>query len=216
MLGRDFKDVGFDVSGFEIKRYTGQRDLKKIITKYLEMFFKIKELGFDNLDENKKDFYYSFPSEEKIEAIIPAGNQGSKFFLRRVDIPITTRDSKIRVEFKLYNSIVVNPDSIIEFSVGDLAKKGIFRFKDIIEMNAGDKKKLWVGYQQELSLGNATEAIHGTLFWGVKQALLNARDAQNVQRSKRLLAELAELPHESRRHGEELEYALERFILSEV
>jgi len=83
-------------------------------------------------------------------------------------------------------------------------------------MNAGDKKKLWVGYQQELSLGNATEAIHGTLFWGVKQALLNARDAQNVQRSKRLLAELAELPHESRRHGEELEYALERFILSEV
>ena len=83
-------------------------------------------------------------------------------------------------------------------------------------MNAGDKKKLWVGYQQELSLGNATEAIHGTLFWGVKQALLNARDAQNVQRSKRLLAELAELPHESRRHGEELEYALERFILSRV
>src|SRR3989344_2336587 len=83
-------------------------------------------------------------------------------------------------------------------------------------MNAGDKKNLWVGYQQELSIGNAPEAIHGTLFWGVKQALLNARDAQNVQRSKRLLAELAELPHESRRHGEELEYALERFILSEV
>ena len=89
-------------------------------------------------------------------------------------------------------------------------------FSLVNHMNAGDKKKLWVGYQQELSIGNAPEAIHGTLFWGVKQALLNARDAQNVQHSKRLLAELAELPHESRRHGEELEYALERFILSRV
>jgi len=83
-------------------------------------------------------------------------------------------------------------------------------------MNAGDKKKLWVGYQQELSLGNAPEAIHGTLFWGAKQAVLAARNVRDVERSKRLIITLAELPHRSRRRGEELEYALERFILSEV
>ena len=83
-------------------------------------------------------------------------------------------------------------------------------------MNARDKKNLWVGYQQELSIGNAPEAIHGTLFWGAKQALLSARNAKEVERAKKYVAQLAELPHESRRHGEELEYALERFILSEV
>lgn len=83
-------------------------------------------------------------------------------------------------------------------------------------MQAGDKKKLWVGYQQELISGNAAEAIHGTLFWGAKQALLTARSEKDVARAKKYIAQLAELPHESRRHGEELEYALERFILSEV
>lgn len=83
-------------------------------------------------------------------------------------------------------------------------------------MNAGDKKKLWVGYQQELANGNAPEAIHGTLFWGAKQALLSARSAPDTERSKKFVAELAELPHQSRRRGEELEYALERFILSHV
>ena len=83
-------------------------------------------------------------------------------------------------------------------------------------MNAGDKKRLWVGYQQELSIGNAPEAIHGTLFWGAKQSLLSARNAKEVERAKKYVAQLAELPHESRRHGEELEYALERFILSAV
>jgi len=83
-------------------------------------------------------------------------------------------------------------------------------------LNAGDKKKLCVAYQQELVSGNAPEAIHWVLFWGVKQALLAQGGVQGVQRSRRLLAELTELPHESRRRGEELEYALERFILTNV
>ncbi len=83
-------------------------------------------------------------------------------------------------------------------------------------MQAGDKKKLWVGYQQELASGNAPEAVHGTLFWGAKQAFLAARSTKDIERSRKYIATLAELPHESRRRGEELEYALERFILSEV
>ncbi len=86
----------------------------------------------------------------------------------------------------------------------------------IDHMRAGDKKKLWVAYQEELAIGNAPEAINGVLFWGAKQALLSARDAKSVERSKRWVVSLTELPHESRRRGEELEYALERFILSSV
>jgi hypothetical protein len=88
----------------------------------------------------------------------------------------------------------------------------VFKLADYLK--SGDKKNLWVSYQRELSTGNAPEAIHGVLFWGAKQALLAARGGKDADRSRRLLASLVELPHEARRRGEELEYALERFILS--
>lgn len=107
-------------------------------------------------------------------------------------------------------------DDIAVFDAPKAAKSRPTVFALVNHMQSGDKKKLWVGYQQELALGNAPEAIHGTLFWGVKQALLRARITEDVERSKRLLVELAELPHASRRSGEELEYALERFILTEI
>jgi hypothetical protein len=81
-------------------------------------------------------------------------------------------------------------------------------------MKRGDKKNLWIGYRRELAAGNAPEAIHGVLFWGAKQLLLNARSDKERARGKSLVAKLAELPHESRRRGEDLEYALERFMLS--
>ena len=80
-------------------------------------------------------------------------------------------------------------------------------------LRRGDKKALWVGYQRALLRDEAPEAIHGVLFWGAKQALLAARSAKDTERPKKLIAELAELPHEARRKGFGLEYALERYIL---
>lgn len=80
-------------------------------------------------------------------------------------------------------------------------------------MNRGDKKNLWIGYHRELAAGGAPEAIHGVLFWGAKKALLSARTDAARAKAARLLAQLAELPHESRREGEDMEYALERFML---
>jgi hypothetical protein len=81
-------------------------------------------------------------------------------------------------------------------------------------LRAGNKKALWVGYQRELLNDAAPEAIHGVLFWAAKDMMLKSRgDAEKI-RAKDLIARLAELPHEARRRGEDLEYALERFILS--
>lgn len=77
-------------------------------------------------------------------------------------------------------------------------------------LQSGKKKDLWVGYQRELADGKAPEAIHGVLFWAAKQQLLRKDD----ERSRALVAELAELPHEARRQGFDLEYALEHFVLS--
>ena len=82
-------------------------------------------------------------------------------------------------------------------------------------MSRGDKKALWVGYQRELQTSDP-EAIQGVLFWGAKQMLLNARSEGDRGRAEKIVATLAELPHESRRRGVDLEYALEKFVLSVV
>jgi len=82
-------------------------------------------------------------------------------------------------------------------------------------LKRGDKKALWVGYQRALLRDEAPEAIHGVLFWGAKDMLLRAKARSPEQRrGAELVAELAELPHKARRQGFELEYALERFVLS--
>ena len=81
-------------------------------------------------------------------------------------------------------------------------------------LRRGDKKALWIGYQKELAGDTAPEAIHGVLFWGAKDMFMRSKDKKAQIRAKKLIAELAELPHEARRRGEDLEYALERFVLS--
>ncbi|MDO8523749.1 MAG: hypothetical protein Q7R74_00800 [bacterium] len=79
-------------------------------------------------------------------------------------------------------------------------------------LKGGDKKRLWVEYQRALLRDDAPEAIHGVLFWGAKDTFLKSSGAAR-ERAGKLVAELAELPHEARRQGFELEYALEHYIL---
>jgi hypothetical protein len=82
-------------------------------------------------------------------------------------------------------------------------------------LQKGDRKALWVGLMREFAKGAAPEAVHGLLFWGAKRMFLNARGEEKV-RAENLIAALAEIPHEARRKGEDLEYALERFVLSKA
>ncbi len=83
-------------------------------------------------------------------------------------------------------------------------------------LQKGDRKALWVGLMREFSKGVAPEAVHGLLFWGAKQMLLRSHGSSEVGRAQRLVAGLAELPHEARRRGEDLEYSLERFALTKT
>ena len=82
-------------------------------------------------------------------------------------------------------------------------------------LRAGSKKDLWVLLQREYASGKAPEMLHGSFFWAAKQMVLKPRGSEAV-RGKKLVALLAALPHEARRRGEDLEYALERFVLSGV
>lgn len=77
-----------------------------------------------------------------------------------------------------------------------------------------DKRSLWVSYMKEVAKGSAPEAVHGLLFWAAKDMFLKSPDAAARSRASALVATLAELPHEARRRGEGMEYALERFVLS--
>ena len=163
------------------------------------MFGEKRAVVFDRLSDN--DELWSLV----IDRLASIAEQSDAFFLYEEKANAATK--------KLLQKYA---EKVEVFDASKMAKSRPTVFSLVNYMNAGDKKKLWVAYQQELLSGNAPEAIHGTLFWGVKQALLAARNVESVGRSKRLLAELAELPHKSRRQGEELEYALERFILSEV
>jgi len=81
-------------------------------------------------------------------------------------------------------------------------------------LQKGDKKALWVGLMREFSKGAAPEAVHGLLFWGAKQMSLKARGTSERSAAEQYIMALTELPHEARRRGEDLEYALERFVLS--
>src|SRR3989344_790 len=91
-------------------------------------------------------------------------------------------------------------------------EEGIFALA--YALRRGDRKSLWVDYQRALARGEAPEAIHGVLFWGAKDMFLKARtDSSEQRRGATLVAQLAELPHEARRRGVELDYALEHYIL---
>jgi hypothetical protein len=81
-------------------------------------------------------------------------------------------------------------------------------------LQRGDKKALWVGLMREFAKGAAPEAVHGLLFWGAKRMVLSARAGAERTYAQFLVTELTKLPHEARRRGEDLEYALERFLLS--
>ena len=80
-------------------------------------------------------------------------------------------------------------------------------------LRRADRKALWVNYQRQLAGDAAPEAIHGVLFWAAKDMFQKARTDAEKSRATALLEDLAELPHESRRRGVELEYTLEMFVL---
>lgn len=134
-----------------------------------------------------------------LEARIPSlAKSDDLFFMIEGALDAVTRKSieKYAAEFERFDS------------KKEAKRETIFALANALQ--SGKKKELWVGYQRELQSGKAPEAIHGVLFWAAKQYLLKG----GGQRARSLVAELAELPHEARRQGFELEYALERFVLS--
>lgn len=111
-------------------------------------------------------------------------------------------------------------------------RPNVFGLTDAVSQ--GDRRKAWVLYEKFIRQGISPEEIHGALFWQVKALGLslfsktaqeaglhpfvfskskNAAAKHGKEKIKEMLSSLVKMYHESRRGGEDLEDALERFIL---
>lgn len=98
-----------------------------------------------------------------------------------------------------------------------------------------DKKELWSLYQESVFEEKVPEGIHGVLFWQVKSMLLaiSSKSAQDAgikpfvyskalrfadnygdAKLRQMSADLVSIYHDSRKGGDELDVALERWILN--
>ena len=62
LCGRELKEVGFDISGFDIGKYKNENDLFNKIKNYLAIFIKIKNLNY----VSDKQFCYRDPTQRNI------------------------------------------------------------------------------------------------------------------------------------------------------
>lgn len=187
-------DIAKAAKGAEVLRITDAHSLEDLAVALRGggMFAMKRVLVFENLN--------LIP--EMREALLEALQRG-------IEEPVFVFEEKLLVaEKKRYEKYA---ESVEKFDAPKKERDGsIFAMANALR--AGNKKALWVAYMREIAKGNAPEAVHGVLFWGAKDAFLKSsgKDA----RARQLVAELAVLPHEARRRGEDLEYALERFVLS--
>ncbi|OGG69729.1 hypothetical protein A3F27_00890 [Candidatus Kaiserbacteria bacterium RIFCSPHIGHO2_12_FULL_53_13] len=196
-MGKTIKRVsGKGVSVVRITDVNTAHDLRSAL-QGAGMFGESRAIVLEGLSGNEEMFENMLASLEKM------GKSEETFFIFEEKLNAETRKTieKYAEKSERYDAPKQKERTSI-FSLANALKRA-------------DKKALWVGYQRELMQGNAPEAIHGVLFWGVKQMILAAREnsAERIRAAK-LVAELAELPHEARRNNMPLEYALERFVLS--
>lgn len=158
------------------------------------MFAEKRALVFENVCENEE------MEPVLVEALSRLAESEEKVFVYEAK-PLADLKKKLQKHAEAFETF-------------DLPKRG--RENDIFALanalRSRNKKQLWVGYMREVAKGSAPEATHGFLFWAAKDMYLKSggKDAGAAH----LIAELAELPHVARRKGEELDYALERFVLS--
>ncbi len=185
-----------EVKGARVVRITDAHTLDDLIASLQGggMFAEKRALVFENVCENEE------MEPILVEALPRLAENEEKVFVYEAK-PLADLKKKLQKYTEVFETF-------------DLPKRG--RENDIFALanalRARNKKQLWVGYMREVAKGSAPEATHGFLFWAAKDMFLKSggKDA----RAEKLIGELAELPHLARRRGEELDYALERFVLS--
>ena len=79
-------------------------------------------------------------------------------------------------------------------------------------LERGDKKALWIAYEEALRAGHEPEALAGILAWKARSML--GRSSLKDERARKLSSDMVTLYHESRRGAGDLGLLLERYILT--
>lgn len=94
VCGRDLKEVGFDVSGFDIDKYKDKNALYSIVNNYLRLFFKIKQLGKSSI--NRDVSYVDRSKRDIVSNWIPGALR-----MWKVPLPYKMKDFYLSLEFKI-------------------------------------------------------------------------------------------------------------------
>ncbi len=105
-------------------------------------------------------------------------------------------------------------EKVQNFTLPKVSKRETFNtFKLAETFVLGDKVKAWILYREALMKGVSSEEIYGTLFWKIKTTLLASREKEVKEKLQKVARHLIHLYHNSRMGEEELDIALERFVL---
>lgn len=99
VTGRDLSNVGFDVRNLETLPYKNQEHLLNAITTYLDMFFKIKNLPFQDEYEG---LYRKLSAPERLKAFQP--DSVERVALLDLASDLSLRDGAVRVRFRILRS----------------------------------------------------------------------------------------------------------------
>jgi hypothetical protein len=104
LTGRPVKELGFDIQNLEVHTYKDQSDLVVKIRRYIDMFIKIKKLGFS---EEYRDLYSKIPKPIPLPGTPAEVKDKSLWFYPLPDRLLRDGAVKFKIEF-LHN---LNADS---------------------------------------------------------------------------------------------------------
>lgn len=93
-----YEKLGFDVRNYQVSQYKMRKDLLDTVVEYLDLFFRIKDLGFHK--QNSKLYYHS-PERKSLSSWNGGGEKNGKKSFDHYPIDFQMRDGKVRVTFKI-------------------------------------------------------------------------------------------------------------------
>ncbi|VAW32568.1 hypothetical protein MNBD_CPR01-363 [hydrothermal vent metagenome] len=175
-------------------------------------------------------------NEETLAEVVGSGSLFVKRLLVLIDNPFGNEKDRANIFIKNIDSLASSDNAIIILAPGispSIAKKITTKatkeykfdrttikqtrgFNSALSnaLGARDSKKLWIEIVRALRQGDAPEMVHGLLHWKVRDLMEKGSATWTHKDARKMSLRLISILSDSRRKGENLSVALERFALS--